>query len=135
MHDVTLGIDHDVLVVSILDLENVLDEGVCCKTLTEFLLSLLELFALYLAFSVLNYKVVEKGGAISSFMNLINAHSIIDDFNEAAIWSSCQNFISLEPQWKLLNLENLIDLRYQLHGKLFLSYIIHGFDNHPNEIP
>ena len=97
MHDVTFSINHDVLVVSILNLENILDEGICCKTLTEFLLGLLELFALYLAFSVLDNEVVKKGCTISSFMNLIYAHSIINDFNEAAIWSSCQNFVCLEP--------------------------------------
>ena len=97
MHDVTLSINHDILIVSILNLKNILDEGVCCKTLAEFLLGLLELFALNLAFSVLDYKVIKKGYTISSFVNLIYAHGISNDFNETAIWSSCQNFIGLEP--------------------------------------
>ena len=58
MHDVTLGIDHNILIVSILDLKNILDERVCRKTLTELLLSFLEFLTFYFAFSVLNDKVV-----------------------------------------------------------------------------
>ena len=60
MNDVTLIIDHYVLIVPVFDLENIANEGISRERSQESSLGSSETSALFLAFSVaLNIEVIE----------------------------------------------------------------------------
>ena len=68
-------------------------------------------------------------------MDFIDTHRVVDDLDEPTIGTSCQNLVGFQPQRQLLYFEDLVNLRYQLHSKLFLPYIIYRFDDYPAEAP
>ena len=73
---------------------------------------------------MLDHKVVKKRYSISSLVNLVDAHGIIDHLDEAAVWAGGQDLVCLKPKRQLLNPKDLINLRDELHSKLLLSDII-----------
>jgi len=132
MNNVSFIVDHYVLVVAILYLEDVLGQRVTCQTVAEILLSFLKPFTFNFTFPVLYYKVVKQCHSILSLVDLVDAHCVVNDLDQATVWASSQNFVWLEPNWKLFHFENLVDLRDQLHRELFLPNIVHRLHDHPD---
>ena len=88
MHDVAFVVNHNILIVSIFDLENILNQGIGCQTVAEVLLGFLESLALDLSATMLHYEVVEEGRAFCSLVDLINAHCVVDYFNKTTVGTS-----------------------------------------------
>ena len=71
-------------------------------------------------------EVVDDADVLASqlFLDARDAESIVADLDQAATLSRRQNLVRLQPQVKLLLLEDLVKLTDQLDGKLLLSHVI-----------
>ena len=58
VHYMSLVVNHDILVVSIFDLKDILDQGIGRQTVAEVLLSFFESLALNLSAAVFHHKIV-----------------------------------------------------------------------------
>ena len=72
MHDMAVCIDHNILIVSVLDLKDVLGQGVRGQRVAEILLGFLKSLALDLAFPVVDHEVVEEGGTVYALVDLVD---------------------------------------------------------------
>ena len=64
-----------------------------------------------------------------SLMDLVNAHRVSYELNQATMRACGQDLIWLHPQSEILQFEDLIYLADQLHCELLLSDIIVSLDN------
>lgn len=85
------SIDHNVLVVAVLDLEDVLHERIGSKTVTKVFLSFLEppSFNLFLqilfGLAVHDCEVFQQSESVRFLVDLVDAHCIVDDLDQATI--------------------------------------------------
>mmetsp|Transcript_36913 Transcript_36913/g.56522 ORF Transcript_36913/g.56522 Transcript_36913/m.56522 type:complete len:271 (+) Transcript_36913:265-1077(+) len=135
VNDVAFSVDHYVLVVPVLNLKDVLHQRVAGQAVAEVLLSSLEPLALDLAFAVLHHEVVEEGHSISSLVDFVDAHGVVDHFDEPAVGTSSQDLVGLEPDLKFLHFENLRHLGDQLHGELLLADVVARLYDNPDQVP
>ena len=110
VYNVTLLVEHYVLVVSVFYLQNVLYEGVGGQTVAKVFLCPLETFAFDFTFAVVHHEILEQSCVVTSFMDFIDAHGVIYDLDQPTVRTCCQDFIGLQPQWQLLDLEYLVYL-------------------------
>lgn len=81
-------------------------------------------------------KVLSKGHVFfSEFVDLIEALGVTDALDDSAVRPRCEDLVWFQPDWYILDLENLIDLGDELDRELLLSNIVLGFDNHSHEPP
>lgn len=97
--------------MSIFDLQDVLNQRVRCQTVAEVFLGFFKPLALDLASAMLDHEIVEERHSIGSFMDFINAHRVCNHLDQATVWSSRQDLVSLKPKWQLFYPKDLIDLR------------------------
>jgi hypothetical protein len=131
----TLCINHNILVMSIFYLQNVLGKRISSQTVTEIPLSSLESLAFNLALSMMNYEIIKESSTVCSFMDFVNTYSVVNNFDQTTVRSSSKNLISFEPEIQLFNLENLVNLRNQLHRELFLSHIVKSLYYYSYQVP
>lgn len=88
MHNMAFVVNHDILIVSIFYLENILNQGIGRQTVAEVLLCFLESLAFDLSATMLHYEVIEEGHTVCSLVDFINAHCVVDYFNKATVGTS-----------------------------------------------
>lgn len=110
MHDVTFSVNQNVSVVTILNLEDICDQAVRCKTSGKLLLSLLVEFPL--SASIVQHEVISEGllALRKLLLDCINAHGIIDHLDKPTSISSSDDLINLHPERKVVKDEDLVDL-------------------------
>ena len=134
MHDVTLDIDKNISVVSVLDLENVAQERISCKRLNKVVASLFEC-SRFRAAELLFEVVYDLRVATHLLFDAVDAEGVIGELDQAASWTSGEDFVWFQPEIELLGFEDLVELANKLHGKSLLSHIIVGFDDDPHDLP
>lgn len=80
-------------------------------------------------------EVVQQRRAVSSLMDLVKTHRIVDHFDQAAVGPCCQDLVRLQPQRQLLDLKYLVNLRDELHCELLLTDIIDRLHDDTAEVP
>lgn len=135
MNNMSLRINHDISIMSIFNLHNILNQRIGRQTVAEILLGTLESLALHFTFPQLNHKIIQEHSIILTFMYLIKTSSVSNNFNQTAVGTCCQYLICSQPKWQFLYLEYLLDLRNQLHGKLLLAHIVNGLYNYAEQVP
>ena len=94
MNDVTLRIYHDVLIVSIFYLQNVLSQRIRSQAVAEIFLGPLKSFAFYFFIPMLYHKIIKKRCTYRFLMDIIYTHDVSYALDNAAIWSCGQYFVS-----------------------------------------
>ena len=71
-------------------------------------------------------EVVDNADVFASelFLDAGDAESIVADLDQAAALSCCQDLVRFQPEIKLLLLEDLVELVYQLDRELLLPHVI-----------
>ena len=135
MENVALNIDQDVLIVTILDLENVANKTVSTERIGEVLDGLVVLLRSCLA--KLTTEVVDDSGVSSTslLLNRGDGEGVRDNFNESTVRTCGNNLIGFEPERQLSLLKDLVTCTDELHGKGLLSKIIIGLDDDSKELP
>ena len=134
VNQVALNVDHDVTVVPVFDLQNVADKRVRGQTVAKVIPSL---FVPLRSAAILLRKVVLERGVrfLDLLFKCVYAHGIIDSLDKAAVGTSGQNLIRLDPERQLLLGPNLAHLRNELHRKLLLPHIVICLNNESKKPP
>ena len=106
MDYVAQTIKHNVLVVSVLDLQHITHQAVPSERLKEAGLGSFKRTAL--PWTMLAVKVVQK--CWMSAMNFVKTHCVVQKFYQPAVRSSSKYLVRLQPQLKIFHSENLLDL-------------------------
>jgi len=100
MHHVTLTVEHDVTIVSILDLEYVTKQRIASHTLQESILCLSILLPVYLItlYTISLYEILPQTCEMGiSFLKLIDWHSIWYSLNQPTISTGGYNIEWFKP--------------------------------------
>ena len=129
MKNVAFCINHNIAIVSILNLQNITNQTISSQRLTEIQSRLLKTFGPLTA--KLISKIVNKPCIPTSqlLLNPTYGHTILNILKYSALLASANNLIRFEPQIKFLFLENGINLTNQLDSKLILSDFIIRLDH------
>ena len=134
MEHMTFDVNQDVLIVSVLDLEDIADQTVSAEWVREVFHSLLVL--LWAWFTVLAAEVIENRCVTACFLlNWRDWKSIWDHLYKSTVRSCRDNLIRFKPEGQLCFLEDLIALADQLHCECLLSEVIVSFHNHSEKPP
>lgn len=73
---------------------------------------------------------------LHGFTDIVDAETIFDKFNKAAIPACCKYFVRSKLNFEFgFTAKDLIHLADQLHGKLFQSEVVARFHNESHHIP
>lgn len=135
VHDVAFNVDHDVPIVPVLDLQDVAQKRVGRQRLAKILPS--QFVGPAPRGAKLVSEVVDDADVFASqlFLDARDAERIVADLDQAAPLPCRQNLVRLQPQIKLLLLEDLVELIDQLDRELLLSHIIIGLDDDSEQLP
>mmetsp|Transcript_15279 Transcript_15279/g.14841 ORF Transcript_15279/g.14841 Transcript_15279/m.14841 type:complete len:636 (+) Transcript_15279:269-2176(+) len=133
--DVAVGVDHDVLVVAVLDVEDVAGEGVAGQGAHEVVSGLLEAIGLPPALpEVVDVEIVERPPQ-RLLVDLVDGDAVVDHLDQPAAGPGRQDLVRLHPDRQLPQLEDLLHLHQQLHRELLLPHIVKCLHDKPEQPP
>ena len=134
VHDVPLDIDENVSVVSVLDLEDVAQEGIGCKRLHKVVSGLFEGFC-FCAAELLFKVVYDLRVATHRLFDAVDAQGVVGKLHETASWASCKDLVRFHPEVEFLCFEDLVKLTDELHREGLLPNIVVRFHDDPHNLP
>lgn len=131
-------IDQNVGVVSVLNLENIAYERVSCQRIDQIIDSILVGSRLDVAEAdsvEVNEVHVSSGLLKHLFLDVVNAHCVRDEFDDATIDASRENVVRLQLELELPLLKDEVNRFNQLHGELLRSEIVATLNNDFKHLP
>ena len=135
VHYVAFHVQHNISIVSILDLQNITNQAISGKGRAEVGFGCFE-GSRPLATELVVEEIDDSGYFTTKFLfDSADRLSIITNLNKTTSLASSKNFVWFEPEVEFLLLENLIKSRDELDGELFLPNIVIRFHNNSHELP
>mmetsp|Transcript_7578 Transcript_7578/g.14186 ORF Transcript_7578/g.14186 Transcript_7578/m.14186 type:complete len:256 (-) Transcript_7578:1978-2745(-) len=130
MQDVSMAVEEDVPIVSVLDVQQVADQRIPSHTLHKVLLSLFEVRSPALL------EESEKGGVSSTILLYpVQGLCVRHKLDQAGVIGNYHDLIGLKPELQVGVAEDFIDTAYELHREELLAQVIMPFNNHHPELP